>query len=168
MNDFFELEQRLRELRPIAPSQDLVRRVERLLADSSIATSTAAVLSRKPRFNWNWLSLGLGLAAATAILFVARINFDKPQPTAKQIAANSSPKPAASVQTAEFVPSDFTRVVYHTTNEGLRFPSGSTRPMRRMRTHTRETFEWQNPQTGASLRVSYPSDEVSLTPVSGQ
>jgi hypothetical protein len=37
-----------------------------------------------------------------------------------------------------------------------------------MRYHTRETLRWQNPQTGASLRVSYPSEEVVLLPVSGQ
>jgi hypothetical protein len=29
-------------------------------------------------------------------------------------------------------------------------------------------LQWNNPQTGASLRVSYPSEEVTLIPVSGQ
>jgi len=28
--------------------------------------------------------------------------------------------------------------------------------------------QWKNPQTGASLRVSYPTEEVTLVPISGQ
>jgi hypothetical protein len=40
--------------------------------------------------------------------------------------------------------------------------------MRRIRYQKRETLQWRNPNTGASLRVSYPSEEVVLTPVSGQ
>jgi hypothetical protein len=28
--------------------------------------------------------------------------------------------------------------------------------------------QWKNPQTGASLRVSYPKEEVTLIPISGQ
>jgi hypothetical protein len=37
-----------------------------------------------------------------------------------------------------------------------------------VRSRTRETLRWRNPNTGASLRVSYPAEEVSLIPVSGQ
>jgi hypothetical protein len=66
------------------------------------------------------------------------------------------------------IPSGLTEVVYHTRDEGLHFPNGATTPVRRMRYHTRETLRWQNPQTGVSLRVSYPSEEVVLLPVSGQ
>ena len=66
------------------------------------------------------------------------------------------------------IPSGLTEVVYHTRDEGLHYPDGATQPVRRMRYHTRETLRWQNPQTGASLRVSYPSEEVVLLPVSGQ
>jgi hypothetical protein len=29
-------------------------------------------------------------------------------------------------------------------------------------------MQWRNPQTGASLRVSYPAEQVVLTPVSFQ
>jgi hypothetical protein len=53
-------------------------------------------------------------------------------------------------------------------DEGLHFPAGSDQPMRRLRSQKRETFQWRNPATCASLRVSYPSEEVELIPVSGQ
>jgi hypothetical protein len=40
--------------------------------------------------------------------------------------------------------------------------------MRRLRYQTHETLQWRNAATGASLRVSYPIEEVVLIPISGQ
>jgi hypothetical protein len=40
--------------------------------------------------------------------------------------------------------------------------------VRRIRYQTQQTWRWHNPRTGASLRVSYPSEEIVLLPVSGQ
>jgi hypothetical protein len=40
--------------------------------------------------------------------------------------------------------------------------------MRRVRYQTHETLQWRNAATGASLRVSYPSEQVELIPVPGQ
>ena len=65
MNDFSELEDQLRKLRPAQPSADLVARVERALAEET-STSAAGLLPRERRSHFNWLSLGLGLAAAAA------------------------------------------------------------------------------------------------------
>jgi hypothetical protein len=60
-------------------------------------------------------------------------------------------------------------VVYHQQDEGLVFsPNQSERLLRRVRYDTRETMQWRNPVTGASLRVSYPAEQVVLTPVSFQ
>src|SRR5438876_477826 len=61
-----------------------------------------------------------------------------------------------------------TQVVYNTRDEGLQFTNASPQPVRRLRYHSRQTWQWRNPTTGASLRVSYPSEEVVLIPVSGQ
>jgi hypothetical protein len=68
----------------------------------------------------------------------------------------------------KFMPADTTQVVYQTRDEGLLFPAGSEQPMRRLRSQMHETLQWRNPGTGASLRVSYPSEEVELVPISGQ
>ena len=61
-----------------------------------------------------------------------------------------------------------TQVVYDRKDEGLHFAEGQDEPMRRVRSRKRETVQWNNPQTGATLRVSYPKEEVTLIPVVGQ
>ena len=61
-----------------------------------------------------------------------------------------------------------TQVVYHVRDEGLVFTEGVENPVRRLRYRKRETMQWRQPDTGASLRVSYPGEAVVLMPVSGQ
>lgn len=165
MNDFSELEDQLRKLRPATPSPELFNRVERALSVEETSPSTAAVLSRERRFHFNWLSLGLGLAAATALVLFAFIRLQQPTTTTPTV-ASVSPAPATS--TAQLIPAGLTQVVYHTRDEGLHFPNNSDQPMRRVRSQARETIRWRNPKTGATLRISYPREEVSLTPISGQ
>jgi len=168
MNDFSELEKQLRKLRPVQPSADLVTRVERALAEQG-SIATAGVLPRESRFRFNWLSLGLGLAAAAALVIFAFVRLERPPKKIPSVAA-ITPMPAFSPTNPndQFVPAGLTQVVYHTSDEGLHFNRNSDQPMRRVRSHSRETLQWRNPKTGASLRISYPSEEVSLTPISGQ
>ena len=59
-------------------------------------------------------------------------------------------------------------MVYSRQDEGLHFPDGANEPVRRVRAQKRETLQWNNPSTRTSLRISYPSEEVTLIPVSGQ
>ena len=176
MNDFTELENQLRKLRPVEPSPELVTRVEGALAEKGSIhlrqgyggqASTAGIMPREKRFHINWLSLGLGLAAAGALLMFAflRQHAVKESPTI----ASTSPAPAISPsKTAQFVPAGLTQVVYHTRDEGLHFPTNSEQPMRRVRSSSQQTLRWKNPNTGATLRISYPTEEVSLLPVTGQ
>jgi len=167
MNDFSELENQLRKLRPVQPSTDLVTRVGRALAVER-STPTAAVLPRESRFHFNWLSLGLGLAAAAALVLFGFLRLHQPAAKTSTV-ASSNPAPAISPNSnAQFVPAGLTQVVYHTRDEGLHFPTNSNEPVRRVRSQTRETLLWRNPKTGASLRVSYPSEQVSLVPLTGQ
>jgi len=178
MNDFSEIEDKLRKLRPVPPSADLMARVERGLAEARPgeslhwgkgSTSTAGVLPRERRFQFNWMSLGFGLAAAAALVLFARFQLEGPvKKTPALTSITPAPAFSSASSTAEFVPAGLTQVVYHIRDEGLHFPNNSEQPMRRVRSHTRETLRWRNPTTGASLRISYPSEEVSLTPVSGQ
>jgi hypothetical protein len=184
MNDFSELENRLRNLRPVEPSAELVARIERTLGEEKSThlrqvpvrlgptarqATTAGMLPRERRFHFNWLSLGLGLAAAAALVLFAFVRLEQPAKKAPDL-ASIIPVPGVSSPeaTAQFVPAGLTQVVYHTRDEGLHFPNNSEQPMRRVRSHTRETLQWRNPKTGATLRISYPSEEVSLTPISGQ
>lgn len=168
MSDFTELEGDLKKLRPRGASPELVARVEQALAEVSGRTATAGVLSKRRNFRVNWFGLGLGLAAAATFLVLARVDVERPGKRQSVVAMTPAPfAPPISVNDA-FVPAGLTQVVYNTRDEGLHFPEGANQPVRRVRSHKRETMQWHNPGTGTSLRVSYPSEEVTLIPVSGQ
>jgi hypothetical protein len=169
MNDFSELENELKKLRPAPPSPDLFLRIERALADVTKENESADNVVRPERFRVNWVSLGLGLAAAAVLLIVARIEINRPAKQVPPVALLTPPpraKPGAINN--QLVPAGFTQVVYNTRDEGLHFADGLDQPMRRVRSQTHETLQWRNAATGASLRVSYPSEQVELIPVSGQ
>ena len=177
MNDFSELENELKKLRPAQPSPVLFERVEEAMMDSA-----GDKIIRPDRFRVNYAALGFGLAAAAVLLLLAKINTDRRQEPAERIAQNSpapETKPLLSARRGgngidgsrspnEFIPAGATQVVYNTRDEGLQFTDPSEQPLRRLRYQTRETWQWRNTATGASLRVSYPSEEVVLIPVSGQ
>ena len=168
MSDFTELEAELKKLRPHAASPELATRIENAMAEVSGRTATAGVLPKRRNFRVNWFGLGLGLAAAATFLLLARVNVD--QPGKRQSVVAMTPAPfAPPMQSSDlFVPAGLTQVVYNTRDEGLHFPKGADQPVRRVRSQKRETLQWRNPGTGTSLRVSYPSEEVTLIPVSGQ
>jgi hypothetical protein len=171
MNNFNEIENELKKLRPLGPSPELVARIETDLRD----VVPPGKIFAPPRFKISWLSLGAGLAAAALLLLFARLHFQQTPQTKVashpplQSHSERTPATAAerSTRAPEFVPARATEVVYRTEDEGLLFPSDSSQPVRRVRARTRETLQWQNPQTGASLRVSYPAEEVTLLPVYG-
>ena len=167
MNDFSELEDQLRKLRPAQPSTDLVTRIGRSLAEEESAP-TAAVLPRQHRLHFNWLSLGLGLAAAAALVMFALLRVERPAKKTPAIASTVPVTAASTNPNGQLVPAGLTQVVYHTRDEGLHFPANSEQPMRRVRSQSRQTLQWRNPKTGATLRISYPTEEVSLLPVTGQ
>ncbi len=171
MNDFSDIESELKKLQPAPVEANLLARVEKALLEES-SFPTAAVVARKRSRSANWISLGLGLglAAAAGFLMLARVNDNqsaKNQPSVAAVKPAPNERPA-TINPGRMIPSGLTEVVYHTRDEGLHYPDGAAQPVRRMRYHTRETLRWQNAQTGASLRVSYPSEEVVLLPVSGQ
>jgi len=165
MNDFAELENELKKLRPVQPSPDLISRIEQALANGG--TSADNVI-RPERFRVNWFGLGLGLAAAATFLIFARVDF-RPTDKTKQIIASATPsiqQKAAALP--NYQATGLTQVVYSKRDEGLVFPPGALEPSRRVRTAKRETLQWRDRQSGAQLAVSYPTEEVTLTPVSGQ
>jgi hypothetical protein len=165
MSDFSDLEGELKKLRPVKPSAGLVDRIEQALADR---TESPSNIVTPKRFSVNWLGLGLGLAAAAAFVILARIDFRPNTTTQPQIASATPALRQNAISAPNFVPAGLTRVVYRTQDEGLVFTPGQERPSRRVRTAERETLQWRDLQSGASLRVSYPTEEVTLTPVSGQ
>jgi hypothetical protein len=171
MNDFSELEGELKKLRPRPVSPDLKARIEVSLAETEAAgrgVASAGVLPKQRKFRPNWFALGLGLAAAATFLILARVNVDHPSKATGLALLTPAPITPAAKAADNFVPSAMTQVVYDTKDEGLHFAEGTDEPMRRLRSRKRETVQWKNPQTGASLRVTYPKEEVTLVPISGQ
>ena len=168
MNDFSEIESELKKLRPAPVSNDLIARVEKRFLEGS--TVPAPQPKRASGGNWIALGIGVGLAAAAGFLMLARVHNEQPTKSEPRVATSiSTPNKSHTLPAgARMIPAGLTEVVYHTRDEGLHFPDGATAPVRRMRYHTKETLRWRNPQTGASLRVTYPSEEVVLLPISGQ
>jgi hypothetical protein len=206
MNDFPELENDLRALRPARPSPVLFERIEEaMVEDGKASVASDARWSWRRFTEWSRghasdvegqlgrakedrtqtpfrFGIGLVAAAATVVLLLARINTDQTRNEDKkiaQVAPASETRPVlpafsggsavdGSMSSNKFVPAGATQVVYNTRDEGLQFADGSKQPLRRLRYQTQQTWQWRNPSTGASLRVSYPSEEVVLIPVSGQ
>jgi hypothetical protein len=172
MNDFSDLESQLKALRPAPLRQDFVDRVEQAMSDPAPVSAPPDKIIRPHQFRRVWLA-GLGLAAAAALLLLVRVNFRAPEKTQSLAAASPvptaihTPQPITSLPNA-FVPAGSTQVVFHQRDEGLLFAENSEQPMRRLRSMTQETLHWKNPATGASLSVSYPSEQVQLVPISAQ
>src|ERR1051325_4851310 len=193
MIEFSELERELRRLRPAQPSGTLFERVSEALEKSSGASVSHPRLTwlrfaewsrrgarereRTSQIGHNWMSLGFGVAAAALLVLLAAVTLERRQEQSKTVAQSSRPPsetqraPSAlerSNSRSRFVPAGGMNVLYNARDEGLHFADGSERPLRRVRYNTQQTWRWRNPETGASLRVSYPSEEVVLIPVSGQ
>ncbi len=184
MNDFSELENDLKALRPARPSPVLFERIEEAMANCRASVPDAGGWRDwYRRFTETPYRFGIGVAAAVAaiVLLLARINTDQTRNDKEiaQVPSASETRPVlpafpgrrgfdGSISSNKFIPSGATEVVYNTRDEGLQFADGSGKPLRRLRYHTQQTWQWRNPSTGASLRVSYPSEEVVLIPVSGQ
>src|SRR2546421_6851617 len=164
MNDFSELERELKKVRPVQPSAELISRVGSGLANSGEGT---AKVIRLAQFRINWLGLGLGLAAAATFLIFARVDFH-PNDRTKSTIASATPSPQKAAALPNYQATGLTQVVYSKRDEGLVFPPGAQGPSRRMWTAKRETLQWRDRQSGAQLAVSYPTEEVTLIPVSGQ
>lgn len=172
MNDFSDLESQLKALRPSPMRDEFVAKVEEEMSKSPAATNVASEKIITPlQFRRHWY-IGLGLAAAAAVLLLVRVNFQTAN-TPNEVTSASPAASAGPVQVRDnavqntFVPAGTTQVVYHKRDEGLLFANNGD-PLRRYRSLTRETLQWRNPATGASLQVTYPSEKIELVPVSGQ
>jgi hypothetical protein len=173
MNDFSDLENELKKLRPAQPSPVVFERVGQVLEDRRAGALSARSAVGSP---YNWWSLGFGLAGATILILFAAVTIQRQHEQRGAIAQTSHagaaksmpPQSEQSPSVGRFLPAGGTNVVYNTRDEGLHFADGSERPIRRLRYQTQQTWRWRNPETGASLRVSYPSEEIVLIPVSGQ
>src|SRR5215471_18790094 len=185
MNDFSDLEGELKKLRPARASGGLVSRMECALADAeqsniirpqscpSGSDSRRSGSDSRSGFRISWLGLGLGLAAAAAFLILARVDLrpgdkTKAGPAGGTVASATPTLEQKAAALPNYQATGLTQVVYRRYDDGLVFPRGATQPSRRVWTAKRETLRWRDRETGAQIAVSYPAEEVTLIPVSGQ
>lgn len=185
IEDFTPLEQQLRALRPPTPSPALERRLAEALREPS----------PRARSWWEWLGFhhamaafgwGLVVPSAAAVMAVTLFHLavvtpgpsdanrpaPREAPTARETPTVYPAKPAAGVAGAADGSEDVqdgnaSTVLYETSDEGIVL-TGTRQPARRIRYRSEDTLQWRNPRTGASIQVSYPREEVVLTPISAE
>lgn len=171
--DFAELEIELLSLRPLRPSSALEARLAEVLRELPAE-------DRPPAAPW-WQLLGFhrplaafawGLAtpaAAVCAVFLSHVagvadsGSGSAVSTAHPVGARSLTA-ATAASNPGFEPAATSDVVYQTDDEGVVYTS-DRQPVHQVRTRAQETLAWHNPKTGAQVEVSYPREEVVLTPI---
>lgn len=175
--DFSRLENQLRALRPVAPSADLETR----LAD--------ALREPLPRSRgwWEWLGFhhpmaafgwGIVVPAAAAAMAITLFHLavvvpgasDTRRSSARDARLTGNPsstetRPAAGEFASDVQDGNASSVLYETSDEGVVL-TGMQQPAHRVRYRSEDTLQWRNPRTGANIEVSYPREEIVLTPIS--
>lgn len=181
-----QLENELKALRPRRPSVLLRARLARDLGDQP---GTAPLPARPARRytsatslrSWKWIGWRLAAAAAVAAVVFVGVRFPRPAPAPEvlpgpglaqaapesvvpvapsaPVVASTAPSAAASV----YQPVKAANVLYDVRDEGLVLLDDQT-PARRVRARYVDTYTWENPATGSSLRWSVPRDEVRMVP----
>jgi anti-sigma-K factor RskA len=164
MDDLFEIEAELKKLEPAKASPELMSRVESALTQPPFKVMDGKTSRAANGALRRWWPVGLAAAAAALVLLT--------RGSVNRLPSQSTPSPAtasfSAPAAADFIPAGLTQVVYDARDEGIHFTPGAATPVRRLRSQKRETLHWRNPNTGASLRVSYPAEEVTLIPADGQ
>ena len=164
--DFTDLEQELKRLRPRSLPAPMVGRIAGELAAEPPAKRSAVS---------QWRSWILPAAAATilavavtSIPFVTRDRTSATTPQKTSVANpphDQTPKVAASVDaTSKLRPVRATNVLYDAVNEGVVRLEDNTLA-RRMRLNYLDTITWENPQNGAQLQRTVPREEILFIPV---
>ena len=160
-DDFTDLEQELKQMRPRALPTPLIGRVAGKIAGPS---SRRSLLS-------DWRTWILPAAAAallavtvTSIPFLVRESAVVPESAAAQPAASHATVATPAPAPARLQPVRATNVLYDAVNEGIVYLDEDT-PAQRMRLSYLDTITWENPKGGASLQWTVPREEIYFVPV---
>jgi hypothetical protein len=176
-DDFADLETELRAFQPLRPSAALEERLAQAFAITSTAAASSPALSwrqkpwwlklgfQRPSAAFGW-GLGAPAAAACAVLLLRADGGVVSHPAASTAARPGAPLTASDNSPAGgFEPAATSNIVYQTNDEGVVYDA-EQEPARQVRYRSEETLAWRNPHTGTQVEVSYPREEVVLTPIS--
>lgn len=163
-DEFTELENELKQLRPKSLPAPLLGRIATELAEAPA----------KRGFFATWRTWVLPAAAAAALaVAVTSIPFlvsrRGPETTEPPVAGTRTTAPSAGTNVAnvaneKFRPVRATNVLYDAVNEGVvRLDDDSL--ARRMRLNYLDTITWEDPRSGASLQRTVPREEIVFIPV---
>ncbi|HUG09751.1 MAG TPA: hypothetical protein VMM36_02000 [Opitutaceae bacterium] len=160
-DDFTDLENELKQLRPRAMPAPLIGRVAKELAEPSRRRGLFA--------EWRTWILPAAAAAAlaltvTSIPFMMRERGIEAETAVVQPAPNPANVSAAAPTPARLHPVRATNVLYDAVNEGIVYLDEDT-PAQRMRLSYLDTITWENPKGGASLQWTVPREEIYFVPV---
>jgi hypothetical protein len=148
--DFTELEAELRELRPLALSNDLIRRVDKALAkpiSSPLGVTTHGV------FEWLAWPIAASFVGAVAWLSNGAVSGTKNPEAAEKAAVAANYKPVGTEN-----------ILYDVREEGLTTLADGT-PAKQIRDRYMDIITWKNATASSSVRWTVPRDEIRLVPV---
>jgi hypothetical protein len=160
-DDFTDLENELKQLRPRAMPAPLIGRVAKDLAEPARRRGLFA--------EWRTWILPAAAAAAlavavTSIPFLMRERGIEPETVLVEPASGPANAGAAVAMAARLQPVRATNVLYDAVDEGIVYLDEDT-PAQRMRLSYLDTITWENPKGGASLQWTVPREEIYFVPV---
>jgi hypothetical protein len=160
-DDFTDLEQELKHLRPRAVPAPLIGRVAEKLAGPPRRRSFFA--------EWRTWILPVGAATALAVIvtsipFLVREGAVAPESAAVQPTPVDATVAKRAAPSARLQPVRATNVLYDAVNEGIVYLDEDT-PAQRMRLSYLDTITWENPKGGESLQWTVPREEILFVPV---
>ncbi len=172
MNDeFTDLENELRGLRPRATSRQLEDQIGAFL-DHHRSERNATTWWQWLGFNrafaavW-WGALSPALTAALVIIVMRPAEVTRsPSPLTGHSSVEPA-EPATQGFLANLKSTKASNVLYEALDEGVVLDAGQE-PVHRVRYRSADLVQWRNPATGANWEVSYPREDVVLVPVQAQ
>lgn len=156
-DDFSDLENELRRLRPRTLRPELLTRLAAESPDAQTASKSAAIV-------WLWPVLG----AAAAVIFAGVVlqNWDA---TGARVRPNEMAAGPVNPQTgpARLTPVSATNVFYGADVERTVQMSDDLQAQQ-VRLHYVDTITWRDPRRNASIQWSVPREEVVLVPLQAQ
>jgi len=153
-----DLETELKRLRPRAPSESLLGRIGRELDGATPKPTDTAARSYRTATTWtHWKWLGWPAAVAAAVFALVAVGVLGLRPDR----APAAPTTVA----ADYVPVRADNVLYEVRDEGYVTLDDHT-PAQQVRLRYLDTYTWKNPKNNASVKWTFPRDEIRIVPAS--